>query len=316
MADAERAALEALFLAATLAAVAVGAPQPSRGPVADSELGEKFIDIIGLVAANGYAGDISHARYICGETFRLGIRKPDGSLDRKGFLGGTADLIKCSLDRQVPWLREAHLRPRENGDDGRYYGDDGRYSTQLYRASAAGDEQQVRNLVAAGIPLNGKTCEGGWSALHRAAFSGHVGVVKILLDGLGSGLGADVDRREANHMKRTALIIACDQGRESVVRELLAHGASVSAHDTTGFCALHTAVLRGDASILSLLCAAPDAANAMTLRACRLQKRYSLMRLPTAYGYTIMLTPLGFAQFWGGAEREACAKVLRDAGAV
>jgi len=308
MADAERATLEAFFLAATLAAVAVGASPPSRGPVADSELGEKFIDIIGLVAANGYAGDISHARYICGETFRLGIPKPDGSLDRKGFLGGTADLIKCSLDRQVPWLREAHLRPRENGDDGRY-------STQLYRASAAGDEQQVRNLVAAGIPLNGKPCEGGWSALHRAAFSGHAGVVKILLDGLGSGLGAEVNQREANHIRRTALIIACEQKHESVVRVLLAHGASVSAQDTTGFCALHTAVLHKNASILSLLCAAPDAANAMTLRACRLQKGYS-DAFASAYGYTIMLTPLGFAQFWGGAEREVCAKVLRDAGAV
>jgi hypothetical protein len=294
MADAERAALEAFFVAATLAAVAVGAPKPFRGPVADSPLGEKFIDIIGLVAANGYAGDIPHASHICGETFREGIRKPDGSLDRSGFLGGTADLIKCSTHLQVPWLLEAHLHPRVNGSDGRH-------STQLYRASAVGDEQTVRNLVAVGIPLKGIPCEGGWSALHRAAFSGHAGVVKILLDGLGSSLGAEVDQREANHMRRTALIIACDQRRESVVSELLAHGASVSAQDTTGFCALHTAVLHKNASILSLLCAAPDAANAMTLRASRLHK---------------MLTPLGFAQLWGGAEREACAKVLRDAGAV
>jgi len=159
--------------------------------------------------------------------------------------------------------------------------------------------------VAVGIPLNGIPCEGGWSALHRAAFSGHAGVVKILLDGLGSGLGADVDRREANHMKRTALITACDQGRESVVRELLAHGASVSTQDTTGFCALHTAVLRGEASILKLLCAAPSAANAMTLLAGRIHD-----------GYAVKLTPLGFAQLWGGANRDACAEVLRAAGAV
>jgi len=159
--------------------------------------------------------------------------------------------------------------------------------------------------VAVGIPLNGIPCEGGWSALHSAAFSGHAGVVKILLDGLGYGLGADVDRREANHMRRTALIIACEQGRKSVVRELLAHGASVSAQDSTGFCALHTAVLWGDASILTLLCAAPGAANAMTLLARRMHE-----------GYDMMLTPLGFAQLWGGAGREKCADVLRAAGAV
>ena len=298
MADAERAARETLFLAATLAAVAVGAPPPFRGPVADSKLGEKFIDVIALAAANGYAGDISHARYICGETFREGIRNPDGSLNRSGFLGGTADLIKCSTSLQVPWLHQAHMRPRESiGAE--------RKSTQLYRASAAGDEQTVRKLVAAGVPLNGIPCEGGWSALHRAAFSGHAGVVKILLDGLGSGLGAEVDRLEANHMRRTALIIACEQERESIVRVLLKYGASVSARDATGFCALHTAVLYKNASILSMLCAAPDAANAIKLRACR-----------THEGYDRMLTPLGLAQLWGGTEREACAKVLRDAGAV
>ena len=298
MADAERAALEAFFVAATLAAVAVGAPPPFRGPVADSKLGEKFIDVIALAAANGYAGDISHARYICGETFREGIRNPDGSINRSGFLGGTADLIKCSTSLQVPWLHQAHMRPRESiGAE--------RKSTQLYRASAAGDEQTVRKLVAAGVPLNGIPCEGGWSALHRAAFSGHAGVVKILLDGLGSGLGAEVDRLEANHMRRTALIIACEQERESIVRVLLKYGASVSARDATGFCALHTAVLYKNASILSMLCAAPDAANAIKLRACR-----------THEGYDMMLTPLGLAQLWGGTEREACAKVLRDAGAV
>ena len=299
MADAERAARETLFLAATLAAVAVGAPPPFRGPVADSTLGEKFIDVIALAAANGYAGDISHARYICGMTFREGIRKPDGSLDRSGFLGGTADLIKCSTRLQVPWLHQAHMRPRESiGAE--------RRSTQLYRASAAGDEQTVRKLVAVGIPLNGIPCEGGWSALHRAAFSGHAGVVKILLDGLGSGLGAEVDRLEANHMRRTALIIACEQGRESVVCELLGHGASVSAQDSTGFCALHTAVLGGEVSILKLLlCAAPDTAYAMTRLGHWLHE-----------GSDVMLTPLGFAELWGGANREACAKVLRDAGAV
>jgi hypothetical protein len=298
MADAERAAHETLFLAATLAALAVGAPPPFRGSVADSKLGEKFIDVIALAAANGYAGDISHARYICGETFREGIRNPDGSLNRSGFLGGTADLIKCSTRLQVPWLHQAHMRPRESiGAE--------RPSTQLYRASAAGDEQTVRKLVAAGVPLNGIPCEGGWSALHRAAFSGHAGVVKILLDGLGSGLGAEVDRLEANHMRRTALIIACEQERESIVRVLLKYGASVSARDATGFCALHTAVLYKNASILSMLCAAPDAANAIKLRACR-----------THEGYDMMLTPLGLAQLWGGTEREACAKVLRDAGAV
>jgi len=290
MADAERAARETLFLAATLAALAVGTPPPFRGPAADSELGEKFLDVLALAVANGYAGDIPHAGHICGTTFRKGIPNPDGSLDRRGFLGGTADMIECSARLQVPWLLGAHTCPLQND------------TTQLYRATAADDEQTVRNLVAVGIPLNGKSCYGGWSALHSAAFSGYARIVKILLDGL-YGLGAEVDRREANHMRRTALIIACEQGHKSVVRELLAHGASVSAQDSTGFCALHTAVLWGDASILTLLCAAPGAANAMTLLALRMHE-----------GHGTMLTPLGFAS--RNTAREACADVLRAAGAV
>ena len=66
---------------------------PFRGSVADSKRGEMFINIIGIVCACGYGIDLFHARYICGETFRLGVRCEDGNLDTTGYKGGTADMI-------------------------------------------------------------------------------------------------------------------------------------------------------------------------------------------------------------------------------
>jgi hypothetical protein len=302
MAEGMRGGLSSASVAAAAAAAAAAATA-FCGPAADSRLGELLIDALPLACANGFALDLHHVRFLCGATFRDGERRADGSLDRAGFLGGTADMISSSLRIQASWLAAARARKRENGGEERC-------STQLYRASAAGDEQRVRELVAVGAPLRGAPCEGGWSALHRAAFSGHAGVVAALLDGRGAGLGIEVDLREANHMRRTALIIACEQAHEGVVRVLLARGASVGAQDVTGFCALHTAVLRGEASIVSLLCAAPGAAAAMALRA-----RRSNGVAPGGLD-DVVLTPLGFAMHWGGAAREACASVLRSAGAV
>jgi tetratricopeptide (TPR) repeat protein len=290
--------------AGVAAAGAASTASPAfRGPAADSRLGELLIDAVPLACAHGFALDLHHVRYVCGATFREGARRADGSLDSAGFLGGTADMIKNATRLQVSWLAAARAKEREIAGEERC-------STQLFRASAAGDEQRVRELVAAGAPLRGAPCEGGWSTLHRAAFSGHAGVIAALVDGRGAGLGAEVDRREANHMRRTALIIACEQAHEGAVRALLARGADVGAQDSTGFCALHTAVLRGEHSVLALLCAAPGAAAAMALRARRSNG------IAPGGADDVVLTPLGFALHWGGAAREACAAVLRAAGAV
>ena len=57
---AERYEAEARYAAAVAAATASGAPAPFRGPVADSVLGERLIDVLGIVAAMGYASEVSH----------------------------------------------------------------------------------------------------------------------------------------------------------------------------------------------------------------------------------------------------------------
>ena len=74
--------------AAAAAAAAPLAPAPFRGPCADSPLGELFLDVIGLVAARGYAAEVSQCRALCGLTWR------------RGDHGATGDMIVSSLRLQ------------------------------------------------------------------------------------------------------------------------------------------------------------------------------------------------------------------------
>ena len=67
---------------ATARACAAAAAPPFHGPAADSPLGELFLDAIPIVCAHGPGLDCRRARYICGLTFRLGVVRSDGSLDR------------------------------------------------------------------------------------------------------------------------------------------------------------------------------------------------------------------------------------------
>ena len=109
-----------------------------RGPAADSRLGVLLLDVLPLACAVGHALDLHHAHYICGLTFRLGVKRADGSLDRAGFLGGTADMIKSAA--RLQGLDALRAEGREEGWR----------PTQLMRAACAGDKKRVRELVAAG----------------------------------------------------------------------------------------------------------------------------------------------------------------------
>ena len=122
-------------------------PAPFHGPAADSALGELLLDVVPLACAAGFGLDLHHTRYVCGTTFREGVRRADGSLDRAGFLGGTADMIASAARLQAPWLAAACKMGREGY---KYF----QRSTQLMRATIDGNEQRVRELVMAGAPLD------------------------------------------------------------------------------------------------------------------------------------------------------------------
>jgi hypothetical protein len=236
---AERAECEARFAAAsTAAAAAAAASAPFRGPAADSSLGERFLDIIALVCAHGHGLDLHHARFICGLTLREGIRRADGSLDRAGFLGGAADVIRSAARLQgLDSMRAEESRG-------------GSRRTQLMRAALNGNEKRVRELVAAGAKLD-LVHGGGWSALHYASDRGHARIVKLLLDGKYEGKGACTNLHYNGSW--TALIRASVNGHEAVARLLLERGADVTLRDSDGRTALYWARFRNHAAVVALL---------------------------------------------------------------
>jgi hypothetical protein len=214
------------------------APAPFRGPAADSRLGELVLDVLPLACAVGFGLDLHHARHVCGLTLREGVRRTDGSLDRAGFLGGAADMIKSAARIQAPWLAEARAKGREGG------------RTQLMRAAHEGNEPRVCELVAAGAPLDLVDSD-GWSALYWASWHGRVRIVKLLLDGKYESKGADINLQTNGSW--SPLIEASYNGNEVVVRLLLERGVDVTLRNKDGRTALAIARLFKRASIVALL---------------------------------------------------------------
>ena len=135
--------------------------------------GELLLDVLPVAFAAGYALDLAHTLQLCGTTWRRGAARADGSLDRAGFLGGTADRIDCSLRLQAPWLEAARRAPRE---DAVMKGCVVESTSSLTRAAYAGDERCVRKLLAAGAPLLCVDGEGK-TALHWACDQGSARII-------------------------------------------------------------------------------------------------------------------------------------------
>jgi hypothetical protein len=259
-----------------------------RGPAADTRLGEAFLDAISIVAAVGFAADVSQCVQLCGTTFRAGDR------------GATIDMLVQSLRLQCG-AREARAAGRQdflrhakdvNDDDDEDDVVEG--TTQLIRAAALNNLPRVLQLIQLGAPLDLVEKTWGWSALHWASRKGHEHVVKALLDGKHEGCGATVNMRAKTAW--TALMSASFNGHESVVRLLLSRGAKQELQNN-GYTALHWAVEGGRPGVVAMLCAAPGAAAALALKTDALHGR---------------CTPLALAIHLGHAK---CEAVLRAHGA-
>ena len=242
-------------------------------------LGERLIDVIGIVAAMGFAAEVSQCLYLCGETWRKGDR------------GATNDMLARSLERQCG-ARAARAAGREDFVHPRHgYAISG--TTQLMRAAALNNLPRVLQLVQLGAPLELKDMRVGWTALQWACWFGHEHVARALLDGKIEGRGAEVDARGEGGW--TPLMMASQKGHEGVVRLLLARGARPELQNSYSWTALHWAIDNDHAGIVELLCAAPGAAAALALRD------------------TGGRTPFGFAIAHG---RAACEAALRAHGAL
>jgi ankyrin repeat protein len=160
--------------------------------------------------------------------------------------------------------------------------------TSLMAAAYSGDLEAAIWLVEHGADVNART-DAGCTALNGAAVSGNAAIVKLLLDrGANPNVryqepdsigdfqtplmnaawhghaeclklllerGADVNIH-GGPFGRSPLLCAATTGSEETVRLLLARGAKVNAQDWKSDTALEWALLRGETSIVRLLCKA------------------------------------------------------------
>ena len=247
----EQAQLLAAQAAAALSEAAAVALGGGGAEAAYTRRGERFLDVIGLIAACGYAAEVSQCRALCGLTWR------------RGDLGATNDMIVSSLRLQCGAV-QAREAVRESFTfvepwDGSLETIDG--STQLIRASIQNNLPRVLQLIQLGAPLDLVDQSEGWglSALHWASRLGHEHVVAALLEG--KYKGADVDQvcRALTALQRASL-----NGHVGIVRVLLARGAK-QVRPGMIYTAMYAAVINNHIEVVKLLLAAPGASDALKI---------------------------------------------------
>lgn len=154
--------------------------------------------------------------------------------------------------------------------------------TIAFQAARDGDEKTLAAYFAAGFPVNGPNARGdtlltvaayagqekavelilarpkvevdarnqmGLTALAAAAFKGHVGIAKALVQ-------HKADVNAANPSGQTALMFAALTGRTAVVEYLLSAGATATAADRAGNTPLSLARTQGADEVVAVLEAA------------------------------------------------------------
>ncbi|PJZ58412.1 ankyrin repeat domain-containing protein [Leptospira barantonii] len=122
----------------------------------------------------------------------------------------------------------------------------------LFEAAALGDLEETKRIVAASHETINTLSQDGWSALHLAAYFGHLEIVKFLVSA-----GADLSLTSKSKLSygNTALHSAVATGKKSIVEILLEKGADANALQNPGaITPLHIAASRsGSIEIIQLL---------------------------------------------------------------
>jgi ankyrin repeat protein len=124
-----------------------------------------------------------------------------------------------------------------------------RPGTPLTEASAGGDLEQVRALLAAGAKADHQASS-GYTALMGAARAGQIEVIEALLEA-----GADPDIHDTAVNAWTALIHAIHKGQNDAALLLMNRGADVNAKGRHGLTALMMAAGYGNAEMVRALLA-------------------------------------------------------------
>jgi ankyrin repeat protein len=120
----------------------------------------------------------------------------------------------------------------------------------VFDASAVGDAERLRELLAEGPSRANAFASDGFTPLGLAAFFGNPEAARILL-----ASGANPNLAARNGTKVAPLHSAVAGGNTEIVRELLTHGADVHARQEGGFTPLHSAAADGGEQTIRLLLA-------------------------------------------------------------
>ena len=118
----------------------------------------------------------------------------------------------------------------------------------VFAAAMSGDAARVSSLLGQDPSLAVTLSHDGWTALHLAAFFGHLDCARALLDG-----GANVLKRSTNAMQNTPLHAAAAGRHVEIVHRLIERGADVNARQHGGWTALHAAAQSGNADLARVL---------------------------------------------------------------
>ncbi|PIG85595.1 hypothetical protein AARAC_007318 [Aspergillus arachidicola] len=169
----------------------------------------------------------------------------NGSIDQRGDF-----VLQLLLD----WGADVHSRCGHRG------------TTALMRATSFGYDKGVRSLLKHGAVDSADAR--GMTSLHRAASSGHLGILQLLLE-----IGSDANSKDENG--KTALHLAVCNNEGETTKCLVAHHQTNShATDNEGLTALHYASKKGHYQSIVALSLAPEFS--------------SLVRLPTLDGVTAL----------------------------
>lgn len=113
----------------------------------------------------------------------------------------------------------------------------GQSGGELVAAADRGDVEEVRRLIAAGVPLEARD-ERGRTALLAATHGDHVEAARLLVIA-----GADVNARDA--IQDSPYLYAGAEGRLEILRLTLAHGADLRSVNRYGGTALIPAAHHG-----------------------------------------------------------------------
>jgi uncharacterized protein len=122
------------------------------------------------------------------------------------------------------------------------------YGLDVFEAATTGNVDVVRTLLSSDRAAVDDHGPDGYTALHLAAFFGHLEVARLLL-----GRGADPNAVALNESRVTPLHSAVAARHRDLAALLLTLGASPNSVQRGGFTPLHSAARNGDEAVVDML---------------------------------------------------------------